>query len=131
MIAYRWQMSAGSRLATVGRVVGRTLDGMINDRVSGLAAEAAFFALLSLPPLVQRGVHRVLGDASRWFVTATYWPFVVLFSIAALATLYHLAVPVRTPWRRDLPGAVLALAIWVGGSVVLRLYLGATVHAGS
>ncbi|MFL6240787.1 MAG: YihY/virulence factor BrkB family protein [Actinomycetes bacterium] len=256
MIAYREQVRAGSRLAPVGRVAGRTLDGMINHRISGLAAEAAFFALLSLPPLVlavvgtigyfhgligtdnitslqndiargartvlrpstvndtvmpivrnvlnggraeavsigflislwsgsramstymdaitiaydlegrrswltkrvlayglyagavlvgivvlpllvigpklaERAAHHAIGSAASLLVTLAYWPFVVLFSIAALTTLYHLATPVRTPWRRDAPGAVLALLIWLGGSIVLRLYLDATVHEGS
>src|SRR3954447_3371418 len=256
MIAYLCQMSAGSRFAPVGRGASRTLDGIINHRITGLAAEAAFFALLSLPPLVlavvgtigyfhgligadniatlqddiRRGARTVLtpgtvndtvtpivrdvlnggradavsigflislwsgsramstymdaitiaydlegrrswltkrvlayflyagavlvgivvlplmvigpklaqdafqhwfGGASHLVVTAAYWPFVLLFSVAALATLYHVAVPVRTPWRRDLPGAVLALLIWVGGSVLLRLYLDSSVHQGS
>lgn len=249
-------MSTGSRFAPVGRVLGRTLDGMINDRVSGLAAEAAFFALLSLPPLLlavvgtigffhgmigpdniaslqdaiaraartvltsstvndtvmptvrdvldggradivsigfllslwsgsratstymdaitiaydlegrrswltkrvlayvlyvgavlvgivvlpllvigpklaEQTVSRAFGTASHALVTATYWPFVVLLSITALTTLYHLATPVHTPWRRDAPGAVIALLIWLAGSVLLRLYLSATVHADS
>src|SRR5882724_13162291 len=52
MIAYGCRVGPGSRFATAGRVVRRTLDGMINDRITGLAAEAAFFALLSLPPLL-------------------------------------------------------------------------------
>ncbi|HEU5033620.1 MAG TPA: YihY/virulence factor BrkB family protein [Mycobacteriales bacterium] len=52
-----------------------------------------------------------------------YWPVVALLALALLATLYHLAVPVRTPWRRDLPGAVLALVLWVVGSTLLRLWL--------
>src|SRR3954471_24625462 len=222
MIAYLCQMSAGSRFAPVGRVASRTLDGMINHRITGLAAEAAFFALLSLPPLLlavvgtigyfhgligagnittlqddiargartvltpgtvndtvmpivrdvlnggradavsvgllfsiwsgsramstymdaitiaydlegrrswltkrvlayvlylgavlvgivvlpllvigpklaERGASRIFGGGAHLVVTATYWPFVVLLSIASLATLYHVAVPVRTP----------------------------------
>jgi membrane protein len=40
-----------------------------------------------------------------------------------LATLYHRAVPVRTPWRRALPGAVVAVVIWLVGSVLLRAWL--------
>src|SRR3954452_16229890 len=52
MIAYRCRVSAGRRRFPVGRIVGRTLDGMITDRVTGLATEAAFFALLSLPSLL-------------------------------------------------------------------------------
>ena len=42
-----------------------------------------------------------------------------------------MSVPVRTPWRRDLPGAALALAIWLVGSFILRYYLGATVSSTS
>ena len=52
-----------------------------------------------------------------------YWPVVLLLSVCVLATLYHLSSPVRTPWRADLPGGALALALWVGGSVLLRLVL--------
>jgi membrane protein len=52
-----------------------------------------------------------------------YWPVVVLISLALLTTLYHLAVPVRTPWRRALPGAMLGITLWVGGSLLLRLWL--------
>ena len=31
-----------------------------------------------------------------------------------------MSAPVRTPWRRDLPGAFLTLTIWVVGSYVVR-----------
>ena len=46
-----------------------------------------------------------------------------LLVLAALATLYHLGVPWRTPWHRDLPGAVLAMAGWFAASGGLRAYL--------
>ena len=60
----------------------------------------------------------VLGDL--------YWPVVLLSSVAFLTSLYHLSVPVRTRWRSDLPGAVLTLSLWIGGSVLLRLALSAS-----
>jgi membrane protein len=56
-----------------------------------------------------------------------YWPVVLLGSVALLATLYHLAVPVRTPWRSDLPGAALTLLMWLAGSALLRLVLGLSI----
>jgi membrane protein len=56
-------------------------------------------------------------------VNALYWPTVIVLSIAFLASLFHLSVPVRTSWRHDLPGATLAFAIWVFGSYLLRLIL--------
>jgi membrane protein len=56
-------------------------------------------------------------------VRVAYWPAVGAVTLALLATLYHRAVPVRTTWRRALPGAILAMAIWVVGSVLLREWL--------
>jgi membrane protein len=56
-------------------------------------------------------------------VTVAFWPVVVGVSLTLLATLYHRAVPVRAPWRRALPGAVTAMAIWLVGSVLLREWL--------
>ena len=56
-----------------------------------------------------------------------YWPVVTVLAIAGLATLYHVATPVRTPWRRDLPGAVLALVIWFLASLALRRVIAVSV----
>jgi membrane protein len=52
-----------------------------------------------------------------------YWPVATLITLALLTSLYHLAVPVRTPWRRALPGAMFALVFWLGGSILLREWL--------
>lgn len=75
--------------------------------------------------------HRLPGGLSlswlRWF----YWPVVVGFTVVGFTTLYHIATPVRTPWRRDLPGAALALILWVGASFVLRVVISASVGGAS
>ena len=52
-----------------------------------------------------------------------YWPTVVALCTLLLVVLYHFAVPVRGPWRRDLPGAVIAMLLWLASSFVLRSYL--------
>jgi membrane protein len=57
---------------------------------------------------------------------ALYWPVVTLLAVTGLATLYHVATPVRTPWRRDLPGAVLALTLWTLTGLVLRRVIAAS-----
>jgi membrane protein len=54
------------------------------------------------------------------FLAELYWPIVILLSVAFLTSLYHLSVPVRTSWRYDVPGAALALAMWILGSYLLR-----------
>ncbi len=81
-------------------------------------------------PLMVAGPDTVVGwlPASEHIIRALYWPIVLLVSIAFLTTLYHLSVPVRSPWPEDIPGAVVALGIWVLGSFLLRLYLTSTVE---
>ena len=76
-------------------------------------------------PLMVAGptlVRRAVPPAGQ-YVPYLYWPTVITLSILFLATLYHMSVPVRTAWWREVPGAVIALIIWIAGSVGLRLYL--------
>ncbi|HET7476631.1 MAG TPA: YihY/virulence factor BrkB family protein [Dermatophilaceae bacterium] len=65
------------------------------------------------------------------FLAGLYWPVVVLASTASVTTLFHISTPRRTPWVRDIPGAVLTLVIWVGSSYFLRAYVGASVGGAS
>lgn len=86
-------------------------------------------AAVVLLPLVLAGpglVDQVLPDRLS-VLGRLYWPVVLLGTVAVLATLFHLAVPVRQRWRRDLPGAALTLLLWLGGSALLRLVLGRSV----
>lgn len=60
-----------------------------------------------------------------------YWPVVLVLSVFCLATLYHLATPVRSRWWRDVPGALLALLGWLAISWVLRASLSVSVAGSS
>jgi len=78
-----------------------------------------------LLPLILAGptvVNRVLPPGLG-IIGDLYWPVVLLGSVCMLATLYHLSVPVRTRWRADLPGAAVTMAMWLVGSILLRLVL--------
>jgi membrane protein len=91
------------------------------------------FAAVVLLPLVLAGpglVDRVLPDRLG-AIGYLYWPVVLVGTAAALALLFHLAVPVRTRWRSDLPGAALTLLLWLGGSALLRLVLGLSIGSTS
>ena len=86
-------------------------------------------AAVILLPLVLAGpglVDRAL-PARLTLLSYLYWPVVLVGTAAALAALYHLAVPVRARWRSGLPGAALTLLLWLGGSALLRLVLGLSI----
>ncbi|MEU5168278.1 MULTISPECIES: YihY/virulence factor BrkB family protein [Streptomyces] len=81
-------------------------------------------------PLLVVGPDRVV-EFVPWgteVLAVMYWPLVILLSIAFLTTLYHVSVPVRSPWIEDVPGALVALGMWVLGSFLLRIYLTNTVE---
>lgn len=84
-------------------------------------------------PLVLAGpqlVAKVIPDGLA-ILNGLYWPTLLLVSIAFLTSLYHLSVPVRSAWRSDLPGAALALLIWILGALALRWTLSTAVGGGS
>ncbi|MFC7594351.1 YihY/virulence factor BrkB family protein [Terrabacter sp. GCM10028922] len=67
-----------------------------------------------------------LPDAAATVTRALYWPAIVLLGVLLLASMYHVATPRRAPWRHNIPGAVLAMAIWLGASYVVRISLEAS-----
>ena len=60
-------------------------------------------------------------------IDVLYWPVVIVGSVLFLTVLYHVSVPVRTRWFRELPGAILALILWIICAAVLRAVLAAWV----
>jgi membrane protein len=68
-----------------------------------------------LPASSRKTLSNVIDDG--------YYPVVVLLLLLGLTTLFHLAPPRRLPWRRGVPGAVLAMLIFLGGSAALRSYI--------
>src|SRR3954451_107902 len=62
------------------------------------------------------------NEISYW-VNAFYYPVLAVLLVLALATLYKLALPRKLPWHRGLPGAVLAMIVFLLSSVGLRVYL--------
>ena len=92
--------------------------------VGGLAGTIALLpALVAGPRIVHWLAPDMLADRTLQALDALFWPAIAFFIVVALATLYHLGVPWKTPWRRDVPGAVLAMAIWLLASAALRAYL--------
>ncbi|MEV6051392.1 YihY/virulence factor BrkB family protein [Streptomyces sp. NPDC052107] len=110
--------------------------GIVKTRVMSflLFIVALLIGSVALPLMVAGpdAVVRVV-PWSETVVQVLYWPVVIVLSIAFLTTLYHVSVPVRSPWIEDVPGALVALAMWVLGSFLLRIYVvhtieGATIY---
>jgi membrane protein len=81
-------------------------------------------------PLLALGPERVLpllpDSWQRGVGTAfdtVYYPVLGLVLLLALTTLYRVALPLKPPWYRGLPGALLAAVVFLAGSTGLRLYL--------
>ena len=78
-------------------------------------------ALISLAP-------DSIADPVSTIVHVAYWPAVGALSVALLTSLYRLSLPVRVRWRRGLPGAMFAMALWLLGSFTVRAYLSSSFH---
>jgi membrane protein len=100
--------------------------GLVRTRALSFVLYLVFLvAGIVLLPLILAGpslVSRIVPPGLE-FIGSLYWPVVLLGSVCMLASLYHLSVPTRTRWRAALPGAAITVAMWVGGSVLLRLVL--------
>ncbi len=92
--------------------------------VGALLGAVAVLPLLVLGPrLVKHVAPDGVASATRTALNLGYWPVLGLFVMVGLTTLYHVGVPWRTPWLRDLPGAVLAMALWFLAAAGLRAYV--------
>ena len=64
-----------------------------------------------------------LGDQFVFLWDVARLPFALVVVVAWAATIFHVAPDHHTPWRADLPGAVLTAALWLVFSGGLQLYL--------
>lgn len=90
----------------------------------GLIVAIVLLPLLAVGPAVIAGWLPQMSAV----VYALYWPLIVVGSIASLSSLYVVSVPIRTPWHEHVPGAAVALLVWLGGSLGLRIYLDVTIE---
>ncbi|MFE0727387.1 YihY/virulence factor BrkB family protein [Streptomyces antibioticus] len=136
-IGFLFALWSGSRAVNVfidTITVMYGLDGVRGIVKTRLVAFLLFVAALLIGsvalPLMVAGPDAVVRIVpwSTTVVQILYWPVVIVLSIAFLTTLYHVSVPVRSPWIEDVPGALVALAMWVLGSFLLRIYLTNTIE---
>jgi membrane protein len=100
------------RLLALGLTLGGLLVGIAILPTLVLGPQVV--GLIAPPSFEQAGAR---------LVDVAFWPGMALLVLLVLATFYHIGAPWNTPWRRDLPGAVLAVVLWVVAAVGLRLYI--------
>ncbi|GAA2070116.1 YihY/virulence factor BrkB family protein [Aeromicrobium halocynthiae] len=101
--------------------------GIVKTRALSFALYVVALVIgIVMVPLVLAGpeVAADIAPDGLGVLRPLYWPAVLLVSVAFLATLYHLAVPVRVSWRSGLPGAAFTMVLWVAGSALVRWALG-------
>ncbi|MGA5700395.1 YihY/virulence factor BrkB family protein [Peterkaempfera bronchialis] len=107
--------------------------GIVQTRALSLGLYLAALVIGSLVlPLLVAGPGMVVAALPEvaGLVSALYWPVAIVLLIVFLTTLYHVSVPARTPWREDIPGALVALLVLVVCSALLRVYLVNSVEGG-
>ncbi len=135
-IGFLLSLWAGSRalhvfMDSITIMYGQTgIRGIVGSRVLSLSLYLLSILLGAVTfPLVLVGPS-LLSDwlpAQVQFLIAFYWPTVSVLGLVSLTGLYHVATPERSPFIRDLPGAVLAVVIWVLTSLVLRAWAGVAI----
>jgi membrane protein len=65
-----------------------------------------------------------LGGTAKWLLLLLEWPALIAFVLFGLAVLYRLAPDREAPqWRWVSPGAIIAAALWLLGSVAFTVYV--------
>ena len=96
----------------------------------GLTTATSLGVILLLPVLVAgpklSSLARPLGlgDAVATAWPLLYWPLMGVLGVALLSIFYRFAIAQPVPWRRVLPGAGLALVVWLLGGFGVRAYAG-------
>ncbi|MGI8696322.1 MAG: YihY/virulence factor BrkB family protein [Mycobacteriales bacterium] len=108
----------------------RDMRGAIRSRLIALwlYVVAVVIGIVLLPVMVL-GPSKIvalmpgnLQSDARVLVNGLYWPTVAILLLLGLTSLYHLSLPRRLPWLRQIPGAVFAGCIFVVGSYIVREY---------
>jgi membrane protein len=75
------------------------------------------------PDLLRRSFPKSARATVSSLISTGYYPTLIVVLLLGLTTFYKLAPPRRLPWLRGMPGAILAVLIFLGGSAGLRAYI--------
>lgn len=99
--------------------------------LAGLVVAVITLPLVTLGPnLLGKLLPRSWTPAVLNAINTFYYPVVLVVIVFGLTTLYKAALPRSLPWRRLLPGAVLATVVFVVSAFGLRIYIGTITGTG-
>ncbi len=75
------------------------------------------------PDLIPRLLPQSVRSTAAALVGIFSYPGLGVLLMVVLATLYKVVLPKKLPWHRGLPGALLAMAVFLVTSSALRLYI--------
>ena len=82
------------------------------------------------PDLIPELLPAAIRPTVTELVGIFYYPGLAVLLIVGLATLYHVVVPNKPPWHRGVPGALLAMVVFLVSSAGLRLYIASVTATG-
>ncbi len=82
------------------------------------------------PDLLTRLLPTTVGGIDANMLAWAYYLVLIMLLVLSLSLLYKVALPNRLPWRRGLPGALLAVVVFLIATAGLRLYIGWVTHTG-
>ena len=136
LVSFVIALWSGSRLVStavqaVVIVSGDRYAGYVRTRARALLMYAcALVVLIPVTILMLAGpdlFSRLFGASGTWF----FWIGFLGATTILFGALYHFSLAPRRPLRRALPGALVAVAGWVLGSIGLRVYLAYSFSRGS
>lgn len=100
--------------------------GIVRQRFLSLGAYIIFVVLgVVVIPLVLVGPNLIFSalPARLIWIADLYWPVVLVLATLGLTTIYKAIIPARRRWIEGLPGATIAVIVWIAGSALLRWFL--------
>jgi membrane protein len=82
------------------------------------------------PDLIPALLPSAVRPTVTQLVDIFYYPGLGILLMVGLATLYQVVLPIKLPWHRGLPGALLAMVVFLVTSTGLRLYISSITSTG-
>jgi membrane protein len=82
------------------------------------------------PDLLPQVLPQSWRPVAESLIQATYYPVTGLLLVVVLTTFYKLALPLSLPWHRLLPGALVAMVVFIASTTGLRVYIAVLTSSG-